>query len=124
MKKYLTIIICVVIVVALVSAYVIISSPKEETNNQDECPAGYVRTVQSGLPPPGISPGYYCKIDKNWTDFKACNKQSDCSSGETCFSDAQHEIEKDFRCVDATHWWTDTGCSRIKNATDIQCFAT
>ena len=68
---------------------------KEYLSNDDKCvcPSGYVKSLVPWLTP---EDEYYCKINKEWEDFKPCSKQTDCQEGEFCSSRYPEPI--DFRC--------------------------
>ncbi len=77
---------------------------EELQNNSQKCPEGYVWSPFPGLLPEGVERQYYCKIDKEWNDFKECTSDNDCTEGEACMSPTN---DKDFRCVPLKHYITD-----------------
>lgn len=78
------------------------------TSEDCKCGEGYTLT-QSPIYSPTVQ--YYCKINKDWSDFKTCNKESDCEVGYYCLS--KYILDKkpsDFRCIPTAHYQMDCGC--------------
>jgi len=54
----------------------------------------------------------YCKLNKEWDDFKECKKESDCGGGYQCISKELGDVNlKDFRCVPLANYQFSCFCS-------------
>jgi len=71
-----------------------------------ECEEGY--TV-AAIPLYGPGPNFYCRIDKEWTDFIPCNKAEDCDVNYGCVSRIKHK--RDYRCIPNTGYLMSCTCS-------------
>ena len=78
--------------------------PEEETGTN--CEEGYTYTA---VPYPTPNPIYYCKINKDWSEFSACNNSTACPENHSCVS--QIDANPDFRCVPTESYLMDCGCN-------------
>ena len=85
---------------------------KTEEESKLKCEEGYILSASPGLVY-GKDSGY-CRIDKEWKDFKTCKSDDECKQdGYTCVSKDLNtkENERDFRCIPLDNYGLSCWCT-------------